>query len=105
MFVRYSHDSNCLACLIPPVCFLWVWVWVWDRFGCLQGEGQSDVAVGEAWLELDARLGVLTRLLVAAQLKEAGSAVRVDRVLRLVEGDGLRVVHGRLARVRGCGQV
>ena len=54
------------------------------------------MSFGEAWLELDARLGVLTRLLVAAQLKEAGSAVRVDRVLRLVEGDGLRVVHGRL---------
>ena len=54
------------------------------------------MALGEAWLELDAGLGILTRLLVAAQLKEAGSAVRVDRVLRLVEGDGLRVVHGRL---------
>ena len=54
------------------------------------------MSFGEAWLELDAGLGVLTRLLVAAQLKEAGSAVRVDRVLRLVEGDGLRVVHGRL---------
>ena len=41
---------------------VWVWVWVWEGLGCLQGEGQSEVALCEAWLELDASLGVLTRL-------------------------------------------
>ena len=42
------------------------------------------------------RVSILTRLLVAAQLEEAGGPVRVEGVLGLVEREGLSVVHGRL---------